>query len=46
MWALGCCLYEMMELKHVFDADNMNGLVIKIVRASVGSERSFASLQK
>ncbi|CAM4839313.1 unnamed protein product [Rotaria magnacalcarata] len=35
MWALGCCLFEMMELKHCFDADNMNGLIMRIVRASV-----------
>ena len=32
MWALGCVMYEVMSLRHAFDADDMNGLVMKIVR--------------
>jgi len=32
MWALGCVLYEVLTLKHAFDANDMNGLAMKIVR--------------
>lgn len=32
VWALGCVLYEMCTLKHAFSADNLLGLVFKIVR--------------
>ena len=32
LWALGCVMYEIMSLRHAFDADDMNGLVMKIVR--------------
>eukprot|EP00240_Pyramimonas_obovata_P016030 CAMPEP_0118942696 /NCGR_PEP_ID=MMETSP1169-20130426/36654_1 /TAXON_ID=36882 /ORGANISM="Pyramimonas obovata, Strain CCMP722" /LENGTH=283 /DNA_ID=CAMNT_0006887753 /DNA_START=73 /DNA_END=921 /DNA_ORIENTATION=- len=32
LWALGCVLYEMTSLKHAFDAQDMNGLVMKILR--------------
>lgn len=34
-WALGCVMYEVMSLRHAFDADDMNGLVMKIVRGKV-----------
>ena len=27
MWSLGCCLYEMMTLKHAFDASDLTSLV-------------------
>jgi serine/threonine protein kinase len=32
MWSLGCILYEMMSLKHAFDATDMTSLVMKILR--------------
>lgn len=32
MWSLGCVLYEMMSLKHAFDASDMSSLVMKILR--------------
>ena len=30
MWALGCVMYEAMSLRHAFDAEDMNGLVMKV----------------
>ena len=32
MWALGCVLYEMCTLQHAFAANNLLGLVYKIVQ--------------
>ena len=32
IWALGCILYELCVLKHAFDANNLLGLVWKIVQ--------------
>ncbi|KAM3146684.1 hypothetical protein pb186bvf_001214 [Paramecium bursaria] len=32
IWSLGCILYEMMALRHAFDAKTMEGLFIKIIR--------------
>lgn len=32
MWALGCVLYELCMLKHAFHAENLLGLVFKIVQ--------------
>ncbi|XP_071532966.1 uncharacterized protein [Panulirus ornatus] len=32
IWALGCVLYEMMTLKHAFEASNMKALILKIIR--------------
>ena len=32
VWALGCILYELATLKHAFAADNLLGLVYKIVQ--------------
>jgi NIMA (never in mitosis gene a)-related kinase len=32
VWALGCILYELCSLKHAFAADNLLGLVYKIVQ--------------
>lgn len=31
VWALGCILYELCTLKKPFEADNLLGLVFKIV---------------
>jgi NIMA (never in mitosis gene a)-related kinase len=31
VWALGCILYELCTLKHAFSAENLLGLVFKIV---------------
>ena len=32
VWALGCILYELCTLKKPFEADNLLGLVFKIVQ--------------
>ena len=32
VWALGCVLYELCTLEHAFSADNLLGLVYKIVK--------------
>ena len=32
IWALGCLVYEMMALKHAFQASNLNELVMKIMK--------------
>lgn len=32
MWALGCILYELCTLTHAFNAENLLGLVYKIVQ--------------
>eukprot|EP00698_Gefionella_okellyi_P002449 TRINITY_DN1230_c0_g1_i1.p1 TRINITY_DN1230_c0_g1~~TRINITY_DN1230_c0_g1_i1.p1 ORF type:complete len:754 (+),score=250.80 TRINITY_DN1230_c0_g1_i1:558-2819(+) len=32
IWSLGCVLYELTTLKHAFDARDMKGLVLKILR--------------
>jgi len=36
VWSLGCVLYELCMLKHAFSADNLLGLVYKIVRDEYG----------
>ncbi|OHT13795.1 hypothetical protein TRFO_16022 [Tritrichomonas foetus] len=33
VWSLGCVLYELCTLQHAFDAKNMNGLIMKILRS-------------
>ena len=35
LWSLGCVLFEMLSLKHAFDANDMNGLIMKIIRGKV-----------
>lgn len=32
VWALGCVLYEMCNLRHAFDAQTLNGLAVKILK--------------
>ncbi|CAF1285061.1 unnamed protein product, partial [Didymodactylos carnosus] len=32
VWSLGCCIYEMTTLEHAFNANDINSLVIKIIR--------------
>ena len=32
VWSLGCVLYEMITLRHAFEAANMRSLVMKIIR--------------
>ena len=34
VWALGCVIYEMCNLRHAFDAQSINGLAVKILRGS------------
>jgi len=41
VWALGCCVYEMMTLKHAFNAKDMNSLVYKILRGKVIREKKL-----
>lgn len=35
VWALGCVLYELCTLQHAFAADNLLGLVYKIVQGKI-----------
>lgn len=35
VWSLGCILYELCTLKHAFQADNMNALLMNIIRGKV-----------
>ena len=32
IWALGCVLYEMLTLKHAFEANSMKALILKIIK--------------
>ena len=34
VWALGCVMYEMCNLRHAFDANSIQGLAVKILRGS------------
>ncbi|EGR30764.1 protein kinase domain protein [Ichthyophthirius multifiliis] len=34
VWAFGCVLYEMCNLRHAFDAQSLNGLAVKIMKGS------------
>ncbi len=48
IWALGCVLYELVNLKHAFDADSLNGLALKIMKGNYASlqQKSFSSQLK
>jgi len=43
IWSLGCILYEMVTLRHAFDASSMKGLVVKILRGTYPSIPSVYS---
>lgn len=43
VWALGCVLYELCTLKHAFSANNLLGLVYKIIQEKQESIPSFYS---
>lgn len=45
VWALGCVLYELCMLKHAFSADNLLGLVYKIVSDKYDPIPKFYSAQ-
>lgn len=34
IWALGCVLYEICNLKHAFSAQTLNGLAVKILKGN------------
>lgn len=34
IWALGCVLYEICNLKHAFTAQSLNGLAVKILKGN------------
>ncbi|CAM9538449.1 unnamed protein product [Scytosiphon promiscuus] len=40
VWALGCLLYELLTLKHAFDAQSLNGLAGKIIKGKFPSVSS------
>lgn len=44
VWSLGCVLYEMVALKHAFDAPNILTLILKIVQQDVRSALLWAAL--
>nr|XP_016847085.1 PREDICTED: serine/threonine-protein kinase Nek4 isoform X3 [Anolis carolinensis] len=35
VWALGCCAYELVTLKHAFNAKDMNSLVYRIIEGKL-----------
>ena len=43
IWSLGCILYEMLTLRHAFDASSMKGLVLKILRGNYPPVPNFYS---
>lgn len=34
VWSLGCCLYELCNFRHAFEANSINGLALKVLRGS------------
>jgi non-specific serine/threonine protein kinase/NIMA (never in mitosis gene a)-related kinase len=45
VWALGCVLYEMCNLRHAFDAQSINGLAVKILKGSYAPINNIYSKQ-
>jgi serine/threonine protein kinase len=45
VWALGCVLYEMCNLRHAFEAQSINGLALKILKGTYSSIISCYSKQ-
>ena len=45
IWSLGCILYELATLRHAFDADSMQGLVVKILRGIPSEVASTFSVE-
>ncbi|CAG9312240.1 unnamed protein product [Blepharisma stoltei] len=43
VWAFGCVIYEMMNLRHAFDAQSLNGLAMKILKGSYPPTSPFYS---
>ena len=43
IWSLGCVLYELVGLRHAFEARDMNSLVQKILRGNYAPIPSTAS---
>ena len=43
IWSLGCILYELCTLKHPFDAANVNGLLMVIIRGKYQPISSYYS---
>lgn len=44
VWALGCVLYEICTFNHAFDANNLLGLIFKIMGAEIQKLPSIYSL--
>ncbi|XP_035230016.1 serine/threonine-protein kinase atg1-like isoform X2 [Stegodyphus dumicola] len=43
IWSLGCVLYELITLKHAFEAKSMKNLILKIVKGSIPPMPEFYS---
>lgn len=43
IWSLGCILYELVTLRHAFNANSMKGLILKILRGSYPSIPTYYS---
>ena len=45
IWSLGCILFELLTLRHAFDARNIEGLILKIVRGQTPIIKSHYSAE-
>lgn len=43
IWSLGCCLFEMCNLKHAFEGNSWNAVVVKVIKGSHQSLNSMYS---